>query len=259
MALSDCQTFLDAVQEALQQVTEVAELRSEDMDGVLIRLDVIFQCLASVEPVFLPSVNFSNLLSAVSDMIFHVQSAICDSDLSQRPGPGRPALNISEHVLSSLLEQDFTQVEVAKIFGCSTKTVRRRIVEFGLSDSIQYTKIPDDVLDGLVQDFVLNFPTSGQKTLAGYLRTLGYRIQRCRIRESLYRVDPWGVEQRSKRLLHRRRYKVPGPNSLWHIDGTTSSCDGASSYMVASMATPAFQCTLQRHPTIGPVLFSGAF
>ena len=32
-------------------------------------------------------------------------------------------------------------------------------------------------------------------------------------------MDPWGVEQRSRRILHRRKYTVPGPNSLCHIDG----------------------------------------
>lgn len=61
-----------------------------------------------------------------------------------------------------------------------------------------------------------NFPTAGQKTLAGHLSAMGYRIQRCRVRESLYRVDPWGVGQRSRQLLHRQKYKVPGPR---HIDG----------------------------------------
>lgn len=82
----------------------------------------------------------------------------------------------------------------------------------------QYSPFSDGDLDSLVNDFVSNFLTAGQKMLAGHLRTLGYRIQRIRIRESLYRVDPFGVEQRSRRLLHRRKYKVPGPNSLWHID-----------------------------------------
>ena len=32
------------------------------------------------------------------------------------------------------------------------------------------------------------------------------------------RVDPWGVEQRTQRILHRRTCNVSGPNSLWHID-----------------------------------------
>lgn len=208
--------FLDVVQAALQQVIDAAGF-SEDMDGVLIRLDKIFQCLTWAEPAFIPSVNYSNLLSAVSYMIDHVQAAVLELGTSQQRG--RPTLNIPEDILSGLLEQDFTQVEVARILGCSTKTVHRRIVEFGLSGSIRYTRISDTDLDALVGDFVSNFPTAGQKTLGGHLRTLGYRIQRCRIRESLYRVDPWGVEQRSRQLLHRRRYKVPGPNSLWHIDG----------------------------------------
>ena len=28
-----------------------------------------------------------------------------------------------------------------------------------------------------------------------------------------------GIETRLRRTLHRRTYNVPGPNSLWHIDG----------------------------------------
>jgi len=224
MTASDTQMFLDMVQEALQQVRDAAgyceDLNGiQDLDGILVRLDSIFQCLTWVEPVFVPSVNFTNLLSAVSDMINHIQSAVLQKDLGWHRGRGRPSLNIPECVLSTLLEQDFTQVEMARVLGCSTKTVHRRIVEFGLSSLIKYTTICDDDLDALVMDFVSNFPTAGQKTLAGHLCTLGYRIQRYRIRDSLYRVDPWGVEQRSRRLLHRRRYKVPGPNSLWHIDG----------------------------------------
>lgn len=216
MTSSDPQVFLDLIQEALQQVIDAAGC-CEELDGVLVRLDVILQRLTWVEPVFLPSTNFSNLLSAISNMISHIQSAILDQDLSRHRG--RPALNIPEHVLSSLLEQEFTQVEIARVLGCSTKTVHRRIIEFGLSGFVKYTTISDGELDALVKDFVSNFPTAGQKTLAGHLSTLGYRIQRWKIRESLYRVDPLGVEQRTRRLLHRRKYKVPGPNSLWHIDG----------------------------------------
>ena len=121
--------------------------------------------------------------------------------------------------LSNLLEQEFTQVEIAKMLGCSPRTIHRRIVEFGLDRFIQYSPISDAELDELVVNFVANFPTAGQKQLARHLSSLGYRIQRFKIRDSLYRVDPWGVQLRSRRLLHRRKYKVAGPNSLWHIDG----------------------------------------
>lgn len=213
----DTKAFLDVVEVALQQVRDTSCCCYGDLDGALIRLDTVLQCLMWVEPVFSPSVNFANLLSAVSGMISHLHSSIWDQNLV--PHRGRPPMNISERALCSLLEQEFTQVEIAQMLGCSTKTVHRRIVAFGLSRLTQYTAISDGELDVLVDGFVSNFPTAGQKTLAGHLSTLGYRIQRFRIRESLYRVDPWGVEQRSRQLLHRRKYKVPGPNSLWHIDG----------------------------------------
>lgn len=42
-----------------------------------------------------------------------------------------------------------------------------------------------------------------------------------RVQESMRRVDPQGVLMRSLQLNPRRRrkYTVPAPNSLWHIDG----------------------------------------
>lgn len=45
---------------------------------------------------------------------------------------------------------------------------------------------------------------------------LGQRVQEC-----MRRVDPQGVLMRSLQLNPRRRrkYSVPAPNSLWHIDG----------------------------------------
>lgn len=213
---NDPQAFLDAVEMALRHVRDTLCFGG-DLDGALVRLDTVLQCLMWVEPAFSPSVNFANLLSAVSDMIGHLHSSIWDENLL--PRRGRPPLNISEQALSTLLEQEFTQVEISAMLGCSTRTVHRRIAAFGLSRLTQYSAISDSELDALVEGFVSNFPTAGQKTLAGYLSTLGYRIQRFRIREALYRVDPLGVQQRSRRLLHRRKYKVPGPNSLWHIDG----------------------------------------
>ena len=212
--------FLDAVHAALQQVRDNSGCWGDadcDLEGILVGLDTIFQSLAWVEPLFSPSVHFCNLLRAVSDMSSHVQSTISVIALSRRRG--RPSLSIPEQVLSGLLEHEFTQTEIARVFGCSTRTIHRRILEFGLSRLIEYTALSDDELDALVREFASNFPTAGQKTLAGHLSTLGYRIQRFRIRESLYRVDPWGVKLRSRRLLHRRKYKVSGPNSLWHIDG----------------------------------------
>ena len=218
-AQRDLLVFLDTIQEALQQAWEASSSWDEldgDLDGVLVRLDSVFQSLMWVKPLLSPSVSYSNLLAAaISDMIGHVQSIISSSQNLHRRR-GRPALDISEDVLASLLEQQFTQVEIAQMLGCFAKTVHRRIIDFGLSHTTHYSTISDGDLDLLVRDFVPSFPTAGQKTLARHLHTLGHRIQCIRIWESLCRVDPVGVKQRNRHLLHCQKYKVPGlKNGLW--------------------------------------------
>ncbi len=44
-------------------------------------------------------------------------------------------------------------------------------------------------------------------------------IQRERVRQSLRRVDPYGVFERCRSILHRRKYNVSSSNALWHVDG----------------------------------------
>ena len=55
--------------------------------------------------------------------------------------------------------------------------------------------------------------------LKGYLRGKGLRVQWERVRQSLLRTDPSGVHQRWSESIRRRKYWVPGPLALWHIDG----------------------------------------
>ena len=108
------------------------------------------------------------LMSAISDMVSLVAD---DQDQCFCRWPGRPQLCISEMRLSNLLEQEFTQVQIAKMLSCSPRTIHRRRVEFGLDRLIQYSSISDAELDELVISFVVNFPTAGQKQIAGHLST----------------------------------------------------------------------------------------
>lgn len=107
---------------------------------------------------------------------------------------GRPSIVITPTQITDLLELQFTQVEIARIYGCSARTVRRRILQFQLQDAISYDSITDNDLDDVVARFVLSFQSAGLKTLEGHLRSQGYRLQCQRICESLHRVDPWGVD-----------------------------------------------------------------
>ena len=47
----------------------------------------------------------------------------------------------------------------------------------------------------------------------------GIVINRATVRRIVKSLDPHGVELRSRKRFRRRRYVVPGPNFIWHIDG----------------------------------------
>lgn len=51
-----------------------------------------------------------------------------------------------------------------------------------------------------------------------YLKASGFFVQRHRIRKALNIVDPVGVASRWSQSIKRRNYRVPTPNSLWHLD-----------------------------------------
>ena len=77
-----------------------------------------------------------------------------------------------------------------------------------------FSGISDTDLDTLVRRFRHNHPHSGFSFLQGYLCSIGTRVQRERIRTSVSRVDPLGSLLRRHQPVSRRRYRVPGPNSL---------------------------------------------
>ena len=78
--------------------------------------------------------------------------------------------------------------------------------------------ITDAHLDSLVIEIASLLPRCGEKTVNRRLRS-GIRVPHQRIRASLRRVDPSGIHERCRGVLHRRRYQVTSPNSLWHLDG----------------------------------------
>ena len=83
---------------------------------------------------------------------------------------------------------------------------------------IEISVISDEDLDELIGRLRFHFRQAGVTMLHGMLRRLGHRIPHARIRQALLRIDP--VRRVFERLtIRRRKYKVPGPNFLWHHDG----------------------------------------
>ena len=77
----------------------------------------------------------------------------------------------------------------------------------------------DEELEREVREIRRLTPNTGQGRLVDALRARGIRIQRWRVRKCLRRVDPLGTSLRWNGTIYRRKYLLPTPNSLWHIDG----------------------------------------
>ena len=104
------------------------------------------------------------------------------------------------------------------MFGCSSSTIQRRQREYQIR-SCDFSTLSDAELDELVGSVILLHPQCGERSVTGYLRSQSHRIQWERIRQCIRCINPFGVELRARGVLHRRRYHVEAPNSLWHLDG----------------------------------------
>ena len=145
-------------------------------------------------------------------------TVVHEAGYSRRSRKGRPRIDVEEEQLVFLIDANFRLADIASMFGCSRRTIERRLREFGIT-SHEFTSISDHELDQAISDIVSVHPQSGEKTILGNLRSQSIKIQRERVRQSLRRVDPLGIESRARRVLRRRVYQVPSPNSLWHCDG----------------------------------------
>ncbi|XP_054649077.1 uncharacterized protein LOC129190415 isoform X2 [Dunckerocampus dactyliophorus] len=136
-------------------------------------------------------------------------------------GPGRLAFDIPRAALEHHVHCGLPACQIAAMLGVSKRTIRRRMQQYGLRKTDLYSAVNDEELDRIVSEVHRRHPNTGYKLMRGHLNARGVRVPISRLQESLRRVDAEGVYMRRLRLrvLRRRQYSVPGPNSLWHIDG----------------------------------------
>ena len=138
-------------------------------------------------------------------------------------GSGRKCLEISKEQLEHLRSLYFSWENIASLLGVSISTLQRRRKQYGLSKRFEsFSDITDDELDNIYREVAISgegpTPNLGRRRFIGALRCRGLRVQRWRVSECLRRVDPVGTALRWRMVIHRRKYYVPMPNSLWHID-----------------------------------------
>ena len=133
---------------------------------------------------------------------------------------GRPRLDVPEDVLLNLRSLGLCWTEIARMLLVSRWTLRRRVVEYGLQEVTGFSPLSDEQLDNTVRQFMRTHRNLvGYSLMSGHLRPLGLCVQRDRIRASIASVDPENSRIRWAVVVSRCAYSVPGPNSLWHIDG----------------------------------------
>ena len=134
---------------------------------------------------------------------------------------GRPSYRITEDTLKFFADNAFSVPLIAEMLNVSMSTIARRLREFGLSTKTDDNSITDEDLDTYVRDVINNFPYYGIRRMKGHLFSMKIKVSWQRVRNSMWRVDPNGLLLRSLNLhiTHRREYHVPGPLSLWHMDG----------------------------------------
>ncbi len=82
-----------------------------------------------------------------------------------------------------------------------------------------FSTITDSDLDNMVKKVMGGNQKIGPNSIQARLLSMGFKVQRHRVRDSVVRVDPGGSAARTSVAIKRRCYRVAGPNSVWHIDG----------------------------------------
>ncbi|GAA5969698.1 hypothetical protein JCM8115_002970 [Rhodotorula mucilaginosa] len=126
--------------------------------------------------------------------------------------------NISKELLEEYLEYGMTTEGIALLLGVNASTIKRRRKEFDLGR--QRTEIDDASLELVIRGIRAEGNENvGEVLLTPLLRDRGLFLPREQLRRVLRAVDPEGRQLRWMKAINRRRYSVPFPNSLWHIDG----------------------------------------
>lgn len=134
-------------------------------------------------------------------------------DIEAICGPGRPRKNIDPGMLQALTtSSQTTRNRLGELFECSGRTIRRRLVDYGLSpsgppvyqttqdsdgDMVQIfspgtssdlSSLSDNELDILLRDIHIQFPSFGRRMIDGYLLQMGQRVPRSRVLASYERL-----------------------------------------------------------------------
>ena len=222
--------FIDTAQEVFRELSnadaenvdpdflENSSRRLEDIENTLIFLT--YDGDENTRMIAGTVVRLSLEMKATIERLLHLQENQGPA-VNQRQGAiGRPKLEINADQLIFLRSYCFNWTQIQRLLGVSRSTLLRRRGELGiLGTEDSFSDLNDNDLREIMQDIMDTNPNIGQRRMIGALRGRGIRVQQRRVREMMRMMDPVGTALRWYGAIYRRRYNVPCPNALWHIDG----------------------------------------
>lgn len=114
----------------------------------------------------------------------------------------------------------FSWTRIAFTLCISRTTLWRRLKEAGYQfGNNKFTNISDKELGEEIKSIRENFQECGEHMVIGILRSKGFFLPRHRVKNFIGDHDPVSVLLHWTQATVQRKYNVPGPNALWHIDG----------------------------------------
>ena len=173
----------DVIEEILAYIQDDPEKALEDAETML-------RVVVSLKDLLSPT-SGELLLRSLQEVVVELRDLV-DTDIRSHLR-GRPQIPISEDNLLCLLRAHFSSSAIASMLGVSTRTVRR-IVQYGMEGEIAFSSISDTELDAITQHFVNDHPNAGERSFSGFLQSIGIKVQRDRVRQSMSSPEVWQID-----------------------------------------------------------------
>ena len=136
---------------ALRQLVE-RELRnsssvSTDNSEALEKIDQVIVALNFLDSVVRLPGDIYGDISAARSILENLSSSSVRTPQVNSNTPGRPSYEISVDQLQSLIDLRFTAPQIARLLHVSSRTIERRLAEYGISSS-PFSTMTDEELDG---------------------------------------------------------------------------------------------------------------
>ena len=108
-------------------------------------------------------------------------------------------------MLEDVLSLGFSKQKIATICVVSRWTFYRQMQKFNLEHLSEFSNLSDVELHQIIGDYTSRHGrTTGQVLIMGYLHSLGIRVQRTRVRNSIARINPANSALRWGAAVYRR-------------------------------------------------------